>query len=444
MSAADDFDAMLDRFSTPSVREPTPEPLPEPSGRAELARELAALVDPDGEIAPAGTPDAPPPRQIVLQVEGKKPVSNVANATAVLAAIYKDRLFYDEFHRRVFFVDTHGNSREWKDVDVINTQLILQRQHKLTSISRTSVQDAALAIAHMQKRDCVADWLNSLQWDGLKRLTLVFPHGWGTSTNRYYIRAGRNFILGMVARALKPGCQVDTMPVFEGPQGIYKTSALKVLAGDWYGTVNAAFDEKDFMSGVNGIWLSEIAELAAMRNAQVEKVKDMLTTTVYRYRKAYAANEESFPRRGVFAGTTNSEEYLRDTTGNRRFIPVKCGRIDLRYIRANRDQLFAEAVHLIKAGRQWWRMPRKITEAVQAARVAANPYVVRVAGFLADLDKRGQRQTDMDDICVALGVSRDQRAEQIAVGVAIRQIGGWLRRRKRVGQALSWVYVRET
>jgi predicted P-loop ATPase len=97
-----------------------------------------------------------------------------------------------------------------------------------------------------------------------------------------------------------------------------------------------------------------MSELAAMRRAEIEKVKAFLTARTDHFRPPYGRRAIDVPRQNVFAASTNDEQPFVDATGNRRFWPVRCGQIDVPGIERDRDQLWAEAYHRFKLGEVWW------------------------------------------------------------------------------------------
>ena len=154
-------------------------------------------------------------------------------------------------------------------------------------------------------------------------------------------------LVAMVRRAKQPGCKFDIMAVLEGQQGCGKSSLLAVLAGEpdnFTDTPVLKSDVKAVAEALRGKWMVEISELVGLGQREVEEIKATITRTDDRARPAYGRCVESQPRRCIFVGTTNAEEYLRDDTGNRRFLPVRVGRIDIDSLKAVRAHLFAEAV----------------------------------------------------------------------------------------------------
>lgn len=250
--------------------------------------------------------------------------------------------------------------RELVDSDYTAVSAALARSHGL-SFSVQQVSAAVEATAQENAYHPIRDYLNSLKWDGVPRLEHWLHDFLGAEDNEYTAGIGRLFLIGMVARIMKPGCKMDYTLILEGPQGLRKSSACRVLAGGRYFSDNLPpirDASKDLSQHLAGKWLIELAELSATSRADCEALKSFLTRTEETYRPAYGRNEVVQPRQCVFIGTTNRSEYLRDATGDRRFWPVRCGTdgnpIDIESLRDHRDQLFAEAYHLFQSGAAWW------------------------------------------------------------------------------------------
>jgi predicted P-loop ATPase len=122
----------------------------------------------------------------------------------------------------------------------------------------------------------------------------------------------------------------------------------------WFSDDLAELGSKRCSEWMAGVWCVEIAELTGMRRTDIERVKAFASRRVDRYRPSYGRHVIAAPRQCICIGTTNSERYLKDETGARRFWPVRCGRIDVAAATRDRDQLWAEALSLYQAGEPWW------------------------------------------------------------------------------------------
>ncbi|WP_298426222.1 VapE domain-containing protein [Rhodoblastus sp.] len=217
----------------------------------------------------------------------------------------------------------------------------------------TPLYDAIRAIAEEHRYNSVAVWLDGLTWDGKPRLRQWFPQIAGAPASALHEAIGMRIILAMAARARFPGTKFDICLVLEGDQGSGKSSLAKMLAagpGEGYfcdapGLIG--MDEKERAGLLAGKWIVELGELSGMNRRDVESVKAFMSQSSDKYRRPYAREPVDQPRTCILIGTTNSGEYLEDVTGNRRFLPVHCGKIELRAFEAIRDQLFAEADHIL-------------------------------------------------------------------------------------------------
>lgn len=295
-----------------------------------------------------------------------------------------DRLWYDEFLDRIFLIDQDGLTREWRDEDDYRLTVYMQEVATMTTVGDHVVAKAVRLVARQRAKHCVRDWLSTLTWDGTPRIADAFATFWGATAQPIdYVRAAsQNFFLGLVARVMVPGCKLDTMPVFEGKQGIRKSSALDVLGGSWYAVINEAVSSKDFLQSLRGKWLLEISELQSFSRSDVAHVKSMMSTRSDNYRPSYGRTNVEFPRQCGFAGTTNADDWGSDDTGLRRFWPIQCGAIDLPGLTKARSQLFAEAVAQHAQGLTWWEMP-EATSGQQSERQIHHPWTEAVLAFVA-------------------------------------------------------------
>lgn len=217
-------------------------------------------------------------------------------------------------------------------------------------VSADIMRQAATRLALKNGIDPLTTWLDSLEWDGEERLDGWLARYVGVEPSSYTAAVGRITLMGAVARAYVPGIQFQTMTVLEGAQGTLKSTLVAELGGhDWtlsgLPALRSASD-KDVIGAMIGKWIVEIDELENLRKADIATMKAFLSRDSDRVRLPYERLARTFDRRCVFIGTTNEAEYLRDSTGNRRFLPIKIGAIDIEAFKRDRSQLWAEAAHI--------------------------------------------------------------------------------------------------
>jgi predicted P-loop ATPase len=218
---------------------------------------------------------------------------------------------------------------------------------------------AAIAeVARARPWDPWRSFLEGLTWDGVRRVDTAAVRLLGCADTEANRTTFAWWLVSAVARSLDPGCQVDHVIVLEGEQQLGKTSFLRGLAmHDAFFTrlvSGADLNAPRTIAKIHGPVIIEMAELAVMRRAEIETIKAFLDERTDRVQWLYSRKPVDVPRSCVFAASTNDSHYLRDTTGNRRFWPIRCRRIDLTALAEMREQLWAEAVALYRAGAKWW------------------------------------------------------------------------------------------
>lgn len=347
------------------------------------------------------------------------PTSNADNVHRVLEAVpnFTDLAYYDEFYESIFRAD----GREWTDADTARLLVRFQRELGFKKISKDALLDGLLVHAHAHTRNAPRDWMETLTWDGTPRLETFLPTYTGAEDSDYTRAAGRNWWISMVARIYQPGCKVDTMLILQGEQGRFKSTLFSVIGGPWYAVATAdAEDSKAFAETMRGKMVLELAELVSFGRAEENAVKRLLTDRSDRYRASYGRFAEDHPRRCVLVGTTNKQSVLNDETGARRFWPVRIHQCDIDGLARDREQLFAEAVHLFKAGATWWEMPSSALDAQEHAREhdAWEPIIEEF------IDGRTS-VTILEILVDGLGFTpKDaKRPEQLRVGKILRTLG---------------------
>lgn len=217
------------------------------------------------------------------------------------------------------------------------------------------VWDGLEHAAKQRRYHPVQEYLEGLVWDGEPRLGRMVERYLG-NPGEIENRMGSMWMISAVARAMKPGCKVDSMLVLLGDQGDGKTTFLETICGmDWFQPELPDLRNKDSMILLLGRWIICMDELHALRDSAVmELAKSYLTRRVDSYVPKYGRAAVNQPRGCVFAATGNPTEFLTDPTGNRRFWCIKVGKIDVEDTARDRDQLWAEAMAEYREGRQWW------------------------------------------------------------------------------------------
>ena len=202
---------------------------------------------------------------------------------------------------------------------------------------KNNMFDAAVQLCLENRFDPVVSYLNDLEWDGIDRLDEWLATYLGAENTPLNREIGRVVLVAQVRRAKQPGCKFDQIPVLEGPEGGFKSTFLRLLAGsdeNFSDQTILGQDDRQQQELLRGKWIYEIADLTGISKAEVEKVKAFASRTHDRARPAYGRTLIEIPRRCVIWGTTNNSQYLKSQTGNRRFWPITVERIDIEILQA--------------------------------------------------------------------------------------------------------------
>lgn len=222
----------------------------------------------------------------------------------------------EPFKRRRLWSDTDSNSLYW----------YMERVYGHTG--KANIDSALDVHASEHAFNDVQDYINGLIWDGVPRLDTLFIDYLGAEDTQYNRTVCRMAFTAAIARAMDPGCKYDSMVILCGKQGIGKSTLLDKMSRGWFNDSIRSFEGKDASELLQGVWLVEISELDAFRKTDVARIKQFLSLRADRYRAAYGRHVRELPRCCVFFGTTNTSDFLQDTTGNRRFLPVDVGKTE--------------------------------------------------------------------------------------------------------------------
>lgn len=296
----------------------------------------------------------------------KKTINNV---TTVLEhdPVLKGKVVVDEFAACGLLMgpvpwDPYAEKRRWTDVDDAGFYRYMESRYGITG--RDKLDAGLLIVSNDHKINDVREYLLGLSWDNVKRLDTVFIDYLGAEDNLYTRTVTRKSLTAAVARALEGGVKFDYMTILAGDQGIGKSTLLATLGKEWFSDSLTTFEGKEAAELIQGTWINEIGELTAMTKQETNAVKQFLSKTHDIYRAAYGRRTEKYPRRCVFFGTSNDDEFLKDYTGNRRFWPIDVGihtptKSVWDDLPREVDQIWAEAVMAYRLGERLY-LPRDV------------------------------------------------------------------------------------
>lgn len=301
-----------------------------------------------------------------------------------------------------FLWSSTEGERGWSDDDDAGLRYFFETVYHLTG--RAKIDDALRMAAAQSARDPVVDYLNSLKWDGKPRLDTVFIDYLGANDNEYTRAVARKSLVAGVARAIQPGYKYDQVVIFSGPQGIGKSSFLRKMGRKWFSDSITSFQGKDARESLRGVWVVELGELTALDKSEAEAAKQFISQCEDWYRPSYGQNTQQYPRRCVFFGTSNKTEFLRDSTGNRRFWPIDVYRKQPKYdIRVmdeadwlndeTVDQLWAEAMVYYQLGEKTYISGalQETAVQVQAEHQEDDQWIAAVRDFVERPTPKGWR-----------------------------------------------------
>lgn len=318
------------------------------------------------------------------------------------------------------------NGRPIEEPDIIKIRLIIEAEG--FQPNDRDIRGAVDAVARETRYNPIVEYLNGLKWDGKARLEEWMIRLLGAPDSPFVRLVSPKVLIGAVARALEPGCKVDTVLVLEGEQGIKKSTAIAALFGEAYTAESVSlFDQHNKMvMAMMGAWVVELAEFVAIARSHHASVKGLISMRRDRVVLPYARLASSHPRRCVFFGTINPEAtgYLTDNTGNRRYWPVTVTDIDLEGIALRRDQLWAEALVRYRSRERWWLEPEEERAATseQSEREEEDAWVEPL-GDKIRAEGISELTTDRALTLLAVPHERKNKAAQMRAASTLKSLG---------------------
>lgn len=297
--------------------------------------------------------------------ENGRPLNNATNIERIITDKFAEHLSTD-----LYLGERFGVARYRDSFDV---QLAVAAEAVVKKVSVAHIRPFRQKLLEARRTNLVGDWLKGLRWDKTPRIKTALKRLWGVEDESVYTADVMRYLLcAMISRCLEPGEQADSVVTLVGTQGIGKTRSLSTLAGTMHDhslCAIVAVDDKALLArAIEEAWLINLDELAGLGRREQADLKNWITQTEDLRNVKYVEKIKRRPRSFVVTATSNDPKFLVDLTGNRRWLPVTCTKIDVAGIAAEREQLFAEAMTLWRRTK-WW-FAREADSKVEAYRKA--------------------------------------------------------------------------
>jgi predicted P-loop ATPase len=254
--------------------------------------------------------------------------------------------------------------RRFTDGDAVAVRVELEHRG-FVKLGKELIRDCIAAVAARQAIDSAKDWLGSLRWDGIGRVDNFCHEIWGWEDTPYATAVSRYIWSALAGRVLQPGVRADMAPVLVGLQGIRKTTLIQMMAPDEEMYAEIRLDDKDdnMSRKLRGKLVGELEELRGLASRELEEIKAFISRRKEAWVPKFKEFENYFWRRNLFFGTTNAPEFLADPTGERRWLPGQCGRIDVETLVEWREQYWAEGAMLFCLDGVHWQDAERLAKA---------------------------------------------------------------------------------
>lgn len=366
-------------------------------------------------------------------------------------------LRFDTF-TNIFEIKEKDLWRPFEDNDAVRIQTRISILFSFfRKVGKEMVYDAIVKVSKDNAVDSAIEHIKSIVWDETNRLDEWLTHTYGTPSDVYHRAVASNWIKGLVKRLIEPGCKFDYVLVLEGEQGVKKSTSLHVLGEvgnhSWHVETTMSTDSKDFFMQFSGKAIVEFSEGETLSRTEVKKMKAIITMQSDKYRPPYGRVSVDFPRRCVFAMTTNQDQYLKDETGNRRWLPVtvRLPEADIDWLRANRDQIFAEAYYrLTVKNESVYKFPREETVREQESRRISDPNEDLIVNWYwhkisasAREDGITIQQVHINAFNSGFGNGQMKKFEEMAIADVLRRVLLLTKKRKMIDGVQSWRWFNE-
>jgi predicted P-loop ATPase len=354
--------------------------------------------------------------------------------TSVVAAIISEQAIngkvgYDEFKAQFTFAKT--GATKWSnfcDEDYTEIWIALEKNgHK--NLSKELITRATKFIAKQNKYDSAIDWLKDSvpAWDGIKRIENFFTD-YFNSEDSIYSKAVSNYVWSSLAgRVLVPGIKADMVAILIGEQGCGKSTGVAAICPDpnLFTEITLQTRDDDQARRMRGHLIAEISELRGINSRDEQSIKAFISRTEENWIPKYQEFDISYLRRITFIGTTNEVTFLSDRTGNRRWLPLEVGKVNLQKIKEDCLQLWAEARDTFATLGIQWEAAEKLAEEKHVNHFIADPWEEIVKDGIENNSINPLRITTNEALINIVGVDKNRitKSEQMRMTNVFKAIG---------------------
>lgn len=358
---------------------------------------------------------------------------------------------FDKFRDEIMFTaPERGEWQSFTDQDYVRLRIVLEKRG-FKPIGRELMRDVVLLVATENPFDSAQEWLNALEWDGVPRIATFLQRYFGAEPSEYNTAVSTYTWSALAGRVMQPGVKADMVPILVGAQGAGKSTAVAAIAPAVEFFCEVSFHEKDedLARKMRGRLVAEIGELRGLHTKELETIKAFITRTHENWIPKYREFAVQFPRRMVFIGTTNKDEFLADETGNRRWLPVKVGGVDVEGIKRDRLQLWAEARDYFLLSGVEYRQAEALAGAAHEEHTISDSWQESVERWLDEPDHLTGEAPRTRDFLRAGDVLKGAlrfddkhitRREEMRVGAILRALG-YTRKKMRENGRTVWAFV---
>jgi predicted P-loop ATPase len=368
------------------------------------------------------------------------------NYSNIVKAIAQLNIKYDVFIETPL-IDLYGSTERFKDNHYVEIVLLLERSGFKTP-SMSVIKDIIRKVFADNSYDSAIDWANSLEWDGQERVPTLLSKYFGVVESPYESACSMYLATAMAGRLLDPGCQADMVPVLIGGQGVGKTSAVMALAplNDSYTEIDLSNTrDEDMGRQLRGKLICELGELKGLKSRDSEWIKSWITRRKEEWIPKYVEYSTIMPRRCVFIGTSNESQFLTDSTGNRRWLPldVEC-ECDVKLLKEDINQIWAESIVYYRTMGVAWFAAQDLAKDRHGDHVVVDDVMLdRVTEYLNSSQYSTEKNHRIKNICSFIGLGDNpSRVDQLRVGDAMRNKGYKVKKMRYEGSNIR-VWVKE-